>query len=325
MGAEPDLLASAAWECAPTWPGEASAPDGLAELPLRWLPASVPGTAAAALRDAGLPEPTHRRARRPRLVVPVPGPLGGVGRRSLRAPPRRTGDRRGRLARRAPPGTLRVDVRPAPGAGGGVSRRQRALHPVCRARPAARGAPSAAAMEVPFGDRAEPALVPHHPARASVRVDGDARPGRTVAAGPSRAFRSDRPARAAGRRRVRRGRRRHGLALPRASPASSRLARSPSRWAIPRSSSRCARSRATGSPRDGSCSNGSSAGGRTPTAPNPSRRSPPGSPARRSTSARSGSARSRWTPPGTGSGSSSTACRSSAGVPAGTRRTRSLC
>ncbi|MGA8725179.1 MAG: hypothetical protein WB565_09045 [Acidimicrobiales bacterium] len=58
MGAEPDLLASAAWECAPTWPGEASAPDDLPVLPLRWLPASVPGTAAAALRDAGLPEPT---------------------------------------------------------------------------------------------------------------------------------------------------------------------------------------------------------------------------------------------------------------------------
>jgi len=53
MAADPDLLASAVWECAATLPGEASAPDELGGLPLRWLPASVPGTAAAdRARDA---------------------------------------------------------------------------------------------------------------------------------------------------------------------------------------------------------------------------------------------------------------------------------
>jgi beta-mannosidase len=58
MAAEPDLLASVAWQCAATLPGEAAAPGELATLPLRWLPARVPGTAAGALRDAGLPEPS---------------------------------------------------------------------------------------------------------------------------------------------------------------------------------------------------------------------------------------------------------------------------
>ena len=58
MPADPDLLAGAVWECAATFPDEAAAPEALASLPLRWLPASVPGTAASALRDAGLPEPT---------------------------------------------------------------------------------------------------------------------------------------------------------------------------------------------------------------------------------------------------------------------------
>ncbi len=58
MAADRDLLEGATWECAATPPGEASSPGELAGLPLRWLPASVPGTAAGALRDAGLPEPT---------------------------------------------------------------------------------------------------------------------------------------------------------------------------------------------------------------------------------------------------------------------------
>ncbi len=58
MAADRNLLASVTWECAATLPGEASAPDELGGLPLRWLPANVPGTAAGALFDAGLPEPT---------------------------------------------------------------------------------------------------------------------------------------------------------------------------------------------------------------------------------------------------------------------------
>lgn len=45
-----DLLAGAAWECAPGRPDRAG-PDGIADL--EWIPAVVPGTAAAALRDLG--------------------------------------------------------------------------------------------------------------------------------------------------------------------------------------------------------------------------------------------------------------------------------
>ncbi len=52
-----DLLAGATWECASTRPDEVAAPDGLDSLPLRWLPATVPGTAAAAVVAAGQPEP----------------------------------------------------------------------------------------------------------------------------------------------------------------------------------------------------------------------------------------------------------------------------
>ncbi len=173
------------------WPGEAVGARRAAERSrCAGSRPSVPGTAAGALRDAGLPEPTTERARRPRLVVPVPVPGPGVsGRRSpMRAlastdwRPSRTSGSTGVtwLHSESMFAPRRVPVGECPDG-------ERALHPVRRARPAARRAPSAAAMEVPVGDRAEPPLVPHHPARASVRVDGDARPGRTVAAGPPRA------------------------------------------------------------------------------------------------------------------------------------------
>jgi beta-mannosidase len=44
-----DLLAGASWSCCSTAPGAADAPDGLDALPVQWLPAPVPGTAAAAV------------------------------------------------------------------------------------------------------------------------------------------------------------------------------------------------------------------------------------------------------------------------------------
>jgi beta-mannosidase len=56
----PDLLADAAWSCVATEPDAVTTPGGLA--PDGWLPASVPGTAAGALRDAGLwavPDPRN--------------------------------------------------------------------------------------------------------------------------------------------------------------------------------------------------------------------------------------------------------------------------
>lgn len=56
MATDSDLLGSIEWECAATLPGEAAGPDDLEVLPLRWIPAAVPGTAAGALRDAGIPE-----------------------------------------------------------------------------------------------------------------------------------------------------------------------------------------------------------------------------------------------------------------------------
>ena len=56
MEPDADLLASAAWECTATAAGAASDPDVLAKLPLAWIPATVPGTAAGALRRAGAPE-----------------------------------------------------------------------------------------------------------------------------------------------------------------------------------------------------------------------------------------------------------------------------
>ncbi len=47
-----DLLAGASWSCCATSPGAAAAPDGLEALAPQWLPASVPGTAAAAVSAA---------------------------------------------------------------------------------------------------------------------------------------------------------------------------------------------------------------------------------------------------------------------------------
>jgi beta-mannosidase len=50
------LLAGAAWSCAGAPAGVAADPRAAADLPLRWYPATVPGTVAGALRDAGVPE-----------------------------------------------------------------------------------------------------------------------------------------------------------------------------------------------------------------------------------------------------------------------------
>jgi len=47
-----DLLAGASWSCCSTAPGAAESPDGLDALPVQWVPASVPGTAAAAVAAA---------------------------------------------------------------------------------------------------------------------------------------------------------------------------------------------------------------------------------------------------------------------------------
>jgi len=58
MGPDPDLLAAVEWECASTAPEAAPGPEALGSLPVRWIPASVPGTAAGALRAASLPERT---------------------------------------------------------------------------------------------------------------------------------------------------------------------------------------------------------------------------------------------------------------------------
>ncbi len=58
MGTELDLLEGASWECASTPTGEAADPSALADLPLRWIPADVPGTAAGALRRRGVDRPT---------------------------------------------------------------------------------------------------------------------------------------------------------------------------------------------------------------------------------------------------------------------------
>jgi beta-mannosidase len=46
-----DLLETAAWECCSTPPGAASSPAELEKLPLEWMAAAVPGTAAGAVAD----------------------------------------------------------------------------------------------------------------------------------------------------------------------------------------------------------------------------------------------------------------------------------
>ena len=48
-----DLLVAAAWECCATLPGAAVDPGALGVLGPEWSPATVPGTAAGAMRDAG--------------------------------------------------------------------------------------------------------------------------------------------------------------------------------------------------------------------------------------------------------------------------------
>lgn len=50
----PDRLAGSSWELCSTAPGVAADPAGLAGLAVTWRPAIVPGTAAGALRDAGV-------------------------------------------------------------------------------------------------------------------------------------------------------------------------------------------------------------------------------------------------------------------------------
>ncbi|HEX3981522.1 MAG TPA: hypothetical protein VHW93_09860, partial [Acidimicrobiales bacterium] len=56
MAPDADLLASTPWECTSTLPGSVTDPADLAALSPRWLPAEVPGTAAGALRLAGMAE-----------------------------------------------------------------------------------------------------------------------------------------------------------------------------------------------------------------------------------------------------------------------------
>ena len=58
MGPDADLLGAVEWTCASTAPGAATGPEDLGSLTLPWIPAQVPGTAAGALRTAGLPERT---------------------------------------------------------------------------------------------------------------------------------------------------------------------------------------------------------------------------------------------------------------------------
>lgn len=49
-----DVLLNAAWECGSVSPGLIGDPEQLRDASIAWLPAMVPGTAAGALRDAGL-------------------------------------------------------------------------------------------------------------------------------------------------------------------------------------------------------------------------------------------------------------------------------
>ncbi len=56
MAPDADLLAFTAWECTSTRPDSAAGPADVTSMPLHWLPAEIPGTAAGALRRAGEPE-----------------------------------------------------------------------------------------------------------------------------------------------------------------------------------------------------------------------------------------------------------------------------
>ena len=58
MAPDPGRIDLSGWECASTPPAAAADPAALAALPLRWIPAPVPGTVAGALRQAGVPERT---------------------------------------------------------------------------------------------------------------------------------------------------------------------------------------------------------------------------------------------------------------------------
>jgi beta-mannosidase len=51
---DPDLLADSSWECCATAAGSAVDPAGLATLPVAWIAATLPGTAAGARQAAGL-------------------------------------------------------------------------------------------------------------------------------------------------------------------------------------------------------------------------------------------------------------------------------
>ncbi len=55
-----DVLAGAAWECCATAPGAAATPADLAAVCATWLSATVPGTAAGSLRDAGADDVSGR-------------------------------------------------------------------------------------------------------------------------------------------------------------------------------------------------------------------------------------------------------------------------
>jgi beta-mannosidase len=55
-----DLLSSGVWECCSTRPGAAADPVDLGSRPVEWIPATVPGTAAGALRATGEPDVSAR-------------------------------------------------------------------------------------------------------------------------------------------------------------------------------------------------------------------------------------------------------------------------
>src|SRR6476646_197316 len=56
-----DVARLPTWSCASARPGTIEGPAALADARLEWMPVSVPGTAAAALRDAGYWAPGDSR------------------------------------------------------------------------------------------------------------------------------------------------------------------------------------------------------------------------------------------------------------------------